>query len=79
MSEPTCPHQWEYRDETWHRCTRCGQHRRTLEGTITLHDPHDGASGFWINCLDPDEHFGRLLAPFIDRRVRITVETLDHA
>jgi hypothetical protein len=72
-----CEHLWECCHEAWMRCNRCGQERNTLEGTVTLHDPGDPAAGFWVTSLDPAEHLGRLLAPFIERRVRITVETID--
>jgi hypothetical protein len=75
----SCPHFWEWLDATWMRCNRCKAERATLDGTVTLHDPDDPAAGFWVTSMEEPEHLGRLLAPFMDRRVRITVETMDHA
>jgi hypothetical protein len=73
---PECLHQWECCHDAWQRCYRCGQERNTLEGTVTLDTPGQPEQGMWVQSLDG--HLGTLLAPFIERRVRITVETLDH-
>ena len=74
----TCCHVWGYLMENVQRCQQCGLERATLEGTVCLHPPNAEHMDWqlYVQAIDGNDIYSVLL-PFTERRVRVTVETLD--